>query len=230
MHDKWIDRFSEYLDGDLPEGERLELEDHLAECASCSDTLDELKAVVAEAGALEDRLPSVDLWSGVAERIGVRAPNASGVVDLEERRARKTRRLSFSISQLAAAGIALVVLSAAGTMMLRSGGSQPEMLQAGAITEAATVEAVLVGFDVAEYDAAVAELEGVLRQARDRLNPATVETIEQSLATIDRAIEEAQQALIEDPANRYLSTHLADTMKRKIRLLQRATSIVNAAS
>ncbi|UCD25525.1 MAG: hypothetical protein JSW51_06315, partial [Gemmatimonadota bacterium] len=109
-------------------------------------------------------------------------------------------------------------------------GSQPEMLQAGAITEAATVEAILVGFDIAEYDAAVAELESVLRQARERLNPATVETIEQSLATIDRAIEEAQQALIEDPANRYLSTHLAATMKRKIRLLQRATSIVNAAS
>ncbi len=132
--------------------------------------------------------------------------------------------------QLAAAGIALVMISAATTLLLRPQATQLELPQVAAITEAAVAEAVLVGFHIAEYDAAVAELERVLRQARERLDRSTVEVLEQSLATIDRAIGEAQEALRDDPANRYLSAHLAATMKQKIQLLRRATTIASAAS
>ncbi len=230
MHDKWIDRLSEYLDGDLAEDERVELEAHLADCAGCRDTLDQLRAVVVQAGALEDRLPTGDLWKGVAERIGAHQSAEPGVVSIEERRARRRARITVSIPQLAAAGIVLVMISAATTLLLRPQGTPLELPQVSAIAEAATAEAVLVGFDIAEYDAAVAELEQVLSQARDQLDPSTVAILEQSLATIDRAIEEAQQALRGDPSSRYLSTHLAATMKRKIQLLQQATTIANAAS
>jgi anti-sigma factor RsiW len=230
MCDTWRDRLSEYLDGDLAEGEHVELEAHFADCAECRDTIDQLRAVVAKAGALENRLPTSDLWSGVAERIGTHRSPEPGVVAIGERQARRRGRISVSIPQLAAAGIALVMISAATTLLLRPQATPFELPQASAITQAATAEAVLVAFDVAEYDAAVAELERVLRQARERLDRSTVEVLEQSLATIDRAIEEAQQALRDDPANRYLSAHLAATMKRKIQLLRRATTIASAAS
>ena len=228
MRDTWRDRLSEYLDGDLAAGERVELEAHLVDCAECRDTVDQLRAVVAKASALEDRLPASDLWSGVAERIGAHQSLESGVVSIEKRRAR--RRVTVSIPQLAAAGFVLVMISAATTMLLRPDASALGPPQASAITQAATAEAVLVGFNVVEYDAAVAELEQVLNRSREQLDPSTVAVLEQSLATIDRAIEEAQQALQGDPANRYLSSHLAATMKRKIQLLQRATTIANAAS
>jgi len=230
MSDTWRDRLSEYLDGDLAEGERVELEAHLMDCTECRGTVDELRAVVAKAGALQNRPPATDLWGGVAERIGTHGSLEPSVVAIDERRARRRARITVSIPQLAAAGIVLVMISAATTLLLKPQGTPLELPQVGAITQAATAEAVLVGFEVAEYDAAVAELERVLSQAREQLDPGTVAILEQSLATIDRAIEEAQQALRGDPADRYLSAHLAATMKRKIQLLQRATTIASAAS
>ena len=230
MRDKWRDRLSEYVDGDLAESERVELAAHLADCADCRDTVDQLRGVVATARALEDRGPTVDLWSGVAQRIGVGQAAEPEVVPLQERMLRRRIRITLSIPQLAAAGMVLVALSAATTLLLRTRAAETEANQVNAISEAATAEAVLVGFDVAQYDAAVADLESVLSEARELLDPGTVRILEQSLATVDRAIEEAQQALRGDPANHYLSTHLAATMKRKIQLLQRATTIANASS
>ena len=53
MSDVWTDRLSEYLDDELPPGERAALEGHLAQCAECSATLADLRRVVARARALE---------------------------------------------------------------------------------------------------------------------------------------------------------------------------------
>ena len=39
MSDPWIDRLSDYIDGDMTPIERLELEAHLTGCAECSETL-----------------------------------------------------------------------------------------------------------------------------------------------------------------------------------------------
>ncbi len=103
MSDQWTDRLSEYLDGDLAEPEQAALEAHLATCAACGDALAGLRRIVVRARALEDRPPSRDLWPGVATRIG------AGPV---------RRRLSFSVPQLLAAGIALAVLSGGGAWLL----------------------------------------------------------------------------------------------------------------
>ena len=89
---------------------------------------------------------------------------------------------------------------------------------------------MLAGFEVSEYDALVDELQQILQQGRGQLDPSTSAVLDQSLATIDRAIAEAQAALRDDPANSYLSTHLANTMNRKIRLLQHAATLATAAS
>jgi hypothetical protein len=230
MSHDWQNRLSEYLDGELTQAERVELEAHLAGCGACRDTLGQLRDVVAAAHALEDRAPAADLWSGVAQRIGAGGAVQSDVVALDQHRKRRRVRITLSIPQLAAAGIALMLVSAASVYLLSSRPAELQPPQVATATREATAEAVLVGFDIAEYDAAVAELERVLSEARERLDPGTVAILEQSLATIDRAIAEAHQALRDDPANRYLSTHLAATMKRKIQLLQRATTIANAAS
>jgi len=44
------------------------------------------------------------------------------------------------------------------------------------------------------------------------------------------AAEQARRALLADPGNPYLHGHLADQMRRKIWLLQRATEVVTAQS
>jgi anti-sigma factor RsiW len=229
MGDIWIDRLSEYLDGELNEVDREAIEQHLARCAECRSTLEQLRSVVREAGALRDEPPEHSIWEGIAVRIGTTESTPPDVVDIRTRRTGR-RVITFSVPQLVAAGIALVALSSGTAWFVQSRESQARLPFADAVVRDATAQTVLVGFDVAEYDAAVAELEGVLEQARERLDPSTVQVLEQSLATIDRAIQEAQDALRRDPANPYLTTHLAATMKRKVDLLQRAVAIASGAS
>ena len=94
--------------------------------------------------------------------------------------------------------------------------------------EAATV--LMASFDNPEYAAIVEELERVLDERRDVLDPNTVLVLERSVATIDRAITEAREALLRDPNNSYLSDHLSDTMDKKVRLLRRVARIATAAS
>jgi anti-sigma factor RsiW len=78
------------------------------------------------------------------------------------------------------------------------------------------------------YDATVAELQRLLATGRTQLDTSTVRILEQNLAVIDRALNEAQRAVARDPANPYLRAHLASTMRRKVDLLRRATVIAGA--
>lgn len=80
-------------------------------------------------------------------------------------------------------------------------------------------------FGIGRYDAAIAELEDVLDGRRSKLNPETVRIVEANLAVVDKAIADARSALAADPASRYLNTHLANTMRRKVDLLRRVNSL-----
>ncbi len=222
----WTERLSEYLDGTLSGAERLDCERHLADCAECTATLDELRRVVARAHALENRTLRADLWTGIAARIGVSRP---GVTSLTEHRAR--RRIAFTLPQLAAASIALVLLSAGSAWLAlapRSHAGPASVLaagDAGAFRLAEYTKARAV-----QYDLQVAELQQELDANRGHLDTATVRVIEKNLAIIDGAITEARRALASDTASAYLNLHLADTMRRKLQLLRTATSLARAQS
>ena len=226
MTDRWMDRLSEYLDGDLHPGERAALEAHLADCPTCRTTLDELRRVVARAHALVDRPVGTELWGGIAARIGA---SGAPVVDLAARRARK--RITLSLPQLAAAAVLLVAAGAGATSLaLRAPSPAPSSV---ALTTAPDVRVIPAGLpDKAEqsFDTAVRELEQALAAGRSRLSPKTVTILERNLARIDVAIEEARAALEADPANAYLNAHLANTMQQKLLLLQQANALANSAS
>ena len=71
MADPFTDLLSDYLDDEeLSLEERHRIEQHLAECAECRATLAELREVTLQASTLVDTPPAVDLWPGVAARIG----------------------------------------------------------------------------------------------------------------------------------------------------------------
>ena len=223
MNDQWTNQLSGYLDGGLASNERGALEAHLAGCAACRATLAELERVVARAQALEDRPPMNDLWSGIAERIGI--TNGQAVVSLDARRAR--RRLSVSIPQALAAGVALMIVSAgAAWFALRPDTPVPQVLVEGM----SPTNGPNVRNATTNYDLAVADLERTLEAGRDRLDSTTIRVIEDNLALIDRAIAQARAALTADPANAYLNHHLADTMRRKLQLLRRANSLATVQS
>src|SRR6266702_1590934 len=213
MTDQWTDRLSDYLDNELGRAERAALEAHLAGCAACRGVLDELRRVVARAQTLEDRAPARDLWSGIAREIGRgrgRAP---------------ARRFSFSVPQLLAASIALVLLSAGAVWL--SVARRPAPLDV-ALNGAGPAR--LAWASDPRYDAAIAELQAALDAGRrsGRLDSTTIRVVEHNLAVIDTAIVQARRALAADPGSAYLNHHLADTMRRKLELLRQATAIAGA--
>ncbi|SRR6266568_7072829 len=219
MTDRWMDRLSEYLDDTLEPGERTALEAHLADCAACTATLAELRRVVARARALDDRAPAADLWPAIAARIGAR-----GAVLPFARRA--GRRFSFTVPQLAAAGIALVALSlGAGLLARRAPATATPVAVSGSGLEHTVTW--LPGAD-SEYDAAVSQLREVLNDNRSLLDSSTVRVLEKNLAIIDSAVSEARHALAQDPNNQYLNHHLAETMRQKVELLRRASTLAGA--
>ncbi|MEP6687544.1 MAG: zf-HC2 domain-containing protein [Gemmatimonadales bacterium] len=243
MTDQWTDRLSEYLDDELPPDQRAALEAHLRHCVACGAVLADLKRIVVRAQGLEDRLPARDLWPAIAARIGATPSHTESgeVVAIDSGR---RRRWSFSLPQLAAAGIALMALSGGAAWLLHPGASPAvasgparELIATPGLTPAlAPSGSFRVGLGPARraagqsYDAAVADLEGVLTAGRGRLDSNTVRVIERNLATIDSAIVQAQRAVAADSANAYLNSHLAETMRRKLELLRQAAALVTSVS
>ena len=86
-----------------------------------------------------------------------------------------------------------------------------------------------VGMADAQYDAAVADLEKALKNGQGQLDASTIAIVEHNLQIIDQAINQAREALVADPANSYLSSHLVETRRRKLDLLRRATALTNEA-
>src|SRR5688572_15016634 len=169
--DKWTDRLSEYIDGELTQSERAALEAHLLECAECSRTVQQLRAVVGRAGQVIDREPQHDLWTGIATRIETveREP------DMTIATSSGKRRVSFSIPQLAAASVALMLVSATAVyMMLQPDGFQRVAEAPTAQVAQPTAAQTSVRAVTRKYDDAVADLQNVLDRNRNQLDTATI--------------------------------------------------------
>lgn len=231
MKDQWTELLSDYLDGELPEGERIALEAHLPGCGDCSEILADLRQVVARARTIENPAPRRDLWPEIARRIGASPARVRTIEPAS--RSRPARRWSFSLPQLAAAGIALMTLSGGAVWLIRTPAQQPVAPQAAVVPagnpSAVNASVTPKGTASQSYAIAVADLEQVLAHGRGQLDTSTVRVIEQNLAAIDRAIAQAQRALDADPANLYLNTHLAETMRRKLDLLRQAAALVRVS-
>jgi hypothetical protein len=174
-----------------------------------------------------------------------------------ESRFGRDRRFSFSIPQLIAACLAVALVSGgavfallraprppvgslarapASGVMDRPGAARTAPVGERAATPLVTAEPASSGplaantLPESPHEEAIAELRKALARERDRLDPATIRTLESNLAIIDLAIDQAKRALAADPANTYVKEHLADTMRRKVELLQRATMLASASS
>ena len=130
-----------------------------------------------------------------------------------------------------AASLLIAVASGATWMIANppAARSNEPVIQAYGVTDdEAEGKIVQANFADAQFNAAVSDLENILREERDRLDPRTVLIIERNLKAIDDAINEARMALDNDPANPYLNSHLADARRRKLDLLRHATTLASA--
>ena len=103
-------RLPDYLEGDLAGDERDAFERHAESCAHCRPILEDLKAIVASAGALGPIEPSRDLWDGIEARIGTR------VVPLGSRR-------GMPLARTLAAAVVLMAVTAGVTWQLAKRGT-----------------------------------------------------------------------------------------------------------
>lgn len=218
-HESISDRLSEYVDGELTPMEMAGVERHLASCEECRAVVVDLRAIVTAARRLPGVPPERELWDGISPRI--EGTNVTGF------RARVRQRISFTLPQLAAAGIALMVASGGLAYLMR-----PEPPAVGAIpgpADSGRWDATPVALVDPQYDGAVADLERTLADGRNHLDPETVRVLEQNLATIDKAIDDCRRALEADPANSFLNTHLISARQRKLALLRRATALTTGS-
>jgi len=176
--------------------------------------------ILAQAiGQWREELPSRDLWPGVSTRITA-AP--------------QRKQFTFTLSQLAIAASLLIAVASGLTWLATNpavftgGGQTQQVIQAYDSAGTTGQQIVPANFADAQFNAAVTDLERILREERGRLDPRTVLILERNLKAIDTAINEARIALDQDPANQFLNSHLADARRRKLDLLRHATELASA--
>ena len=140
--------------------------------------------------------------------------------------------MSFTLPQLAMAATLLIAVSAGMSWLAlapqpagTSPAAEPVIRAVVDQRETEQPDVQRATFADAQYDAAVSDLERILREQSERLDPQTVMVIERSLQAIDEAIQQSRAALDADPANTYLNSHLADARRRKLELLRRAAGL-----
>jgi hypothetical protein len=195
------------------------------------EPLDQDDVLAQAIGQWREELPSRDLWQGVAARIASTPSSASAtpMTSLST-----GHRLTFSPAALVLAASLLIAVTAGLTWLVArqpAGGNAtaagPVIQAYGLPDESTSGQIVQANFADAQFNAAVTDLEQILRDERDRLDPRTVLVIERNLKAIDDAIQEARMALNNDPANAYLNSHLADARRRKLDLLRQATTLAS---
>lgn len=206
----------ELVDGTLAPDDRRRVERHVADCVSCTAAVRRIESLVQRARALSrEAEPPAEAWEAV--RLAIAGRPSVG-------REAPPRRNSNWI-RLAAAAAALVVITAGTTLWLSDDGdtSRPNVVQSGDTPAPAS----LAGFAPVEarYVLAVSALRSTLDERREQLDPATIATVEQSLAVIDSAIAEARAALAADPANATLTRLLSSSYEQKVELLRRASEL-----
>ncbi|CAN5665304.1 hypothetical protein BH23GEM9_BH23GEM9_31420 [soil metagenome] len=194
------------------------------------------------AGAAHNDSTAQDVIHAATRDAATRDAAGSGVIafrsrgDAAARSAALPRRFSFSAPQLAAAAMLLMALGGGAVWLLAGARTDttPGVMPVATETDDGVImrnssapEPVRLAAAPSQsnerWDADVAELKRAYELSRERLDPATIEILERSMDSIDRAIADAQAALDADPGNPHLHRQLDSTRQKKLEVLRRAS-------
>ncbi len=229
------ERMHDLLDGLVPPDVAEREEAHLEACPACRSEYEGLTALVAALHALPSEAGApTQTWAGIEARLGA---TEAAVRDTEvlpfppfPGASPRRRRLSFTVSQLAAAAVLVALLSAGTVWLALSGGSGAAPIATAPPLEDHGSAARMAASGEVAYDAALMELEDLVTRNRDRIAPETLEALDASLATIDAAMEEIRRALARDPNSELLARLLINQQRSKLRVLGQAATAVQARS
>lgn len=202
-----ITRLDDFVDGMMEEGERSALEQHLQGCPECRQEERFLRSLAAQAQALPREVaPPPELWDGIAARIH-----------------RRTRAGVWTRGLAAAAAVLLAVVIGLGSWP-RAAERATASLPAEAVLVDHAPEAALAQVE-GEYERAAQALLAQLRARQAQLPPQTVAQVEDSLRTIDAALQQIREALKQQPGEPQLHLLLASTHRRKVDVLRRVVEL-----
>ncbi len=210
---------NDYVDGELDDGARAAVREHLAGCPTCAADVAWIGRVRGDVRALPRAIePPPGVREGIRARLNARsAPR-------------------WSRRSLLVAAVALVALTASVTRwaVLRSNGAAEQAGPAAAAGNATSrVAGVSEGRLGAQsfvdlrgtedrYRAAIGELERAVLRQPGRLSPTTLRILRQNLEVIDGAIAESRAALVRDPGDAGLGRMVLFAYDQKLELLRRA--------
>ena len=232
-----------YVDGSLGAAECIEIDRHVASCASCRQLLDDLREVLRATKALELREPPVRAWTRLERAIRLDrddvAPSAGGLhpsPGLGRRQPSATasdpdpaKVGHYRWTTWLAAAAAVVLATIVGLRVVPSLREQvrseaPPTVAAGEAAE--SVETELRQAE-AHYEKAIKGLEQIASADQNALDPRTAATLQKNLAVIDQAITESRAAVRSEPASEPAQQSLLENFKSKVALLQDTVALIN---
>jgi hypothetical protein len=191
-------QINDYVDASLTSADAADVAAHLAGCTDCQREAEALHRLVQRVGALPSAItPGRDLRPGIWAQAD-----------------RKT--LWHWRYPLAAAAILLIAISSTVTILLTRNETAPTVT---VVEPSGRVDLVRLE---SQYSTEVESLEHTLRERRAELSPETVRILEENLQIIDKAIQEARTALLNDPQSDMLGELLRSAYQRKLDLLKQA--------
>jgi len=221
------DALNAYVEGASTAAEAADVERHLASCASCRQTVDDLREILRAASSLEEREPPARAWSRIERAIALDG-DRSGAAAPRARAASGARMSRAAIVAWLAAAAALVVATIVGVRYVPVGRQQSASARADAAAQASAqaVEAELRQAE-AHYENAIKGLEQIANTEQSSLDPRTAATLQKNLAVIDQAISESRAAVRAQPASEPAQQSLIENFKTKIGLLQDTVALIN---
>lgn len=223
----------DFIEGTLTAEERAAVDAHLTSCASCAALVADLERVHVAARSLGPITPPDHLWLEIAGRIRLEAQTSKTPAPAVSTPARPPARTTTSDSWQWL-GVAAALLLVTTAVYFASRPAAPTDAQTAALTESnasapATVETVEETLQraEAEYERAIAQLETLVKNGDPGVSPETVATLQRSVTTIDKAIEESRAALTDNPTNQPARTSLFDALRSKVNLLQTTVVLMN---
>lgn len=212
------EKLNDYLDGVLSAEEVRAVEAELERDPAFRAEEQALRAMLAEAARLPKGVaPRRDLWPDIESRLSERAP------------ASRSRSVYARVYRGLVAMAAAVLIFAAGMWYARNGA--PVVYAPGdpnnATQHPPQVELASYKQIAQEYAGVRASLREALDKARPNLAPETVKVVDDSLATIDRAIGEIETALANDPGNPTLIRSLVAVYDQEVGLLRQVATIAD---
>ncbi len=198
-----------------------EVREHLEICAACREEFEALGTLLGDLRSLPTEAePSRDLWPQIEWRLGGAAAPAPAL--------RPRTGITLRAWQLLAASLTVALISGGAVWAYLLGTSAGRGVGISLSPSPGLVLPVGMQGAYDEYQEAAQELQDVIEAGREILDAETIQVLEENLAVIDKAISESAAALAQDPASPVLRRILADSMRRRVQLLQKTAEAIYA--